>query len=176
MNCYFYSTRVVVQLHRAAGDCYFWPSGSFIDVKLLLSLLEMKVSYSVWRNLLLEHLLHACKYWFLFFWDYLRFYFSRMFISFFFFRVWKVSTCLERYYISAQSYHILEIDLWLKRLILEWSKKTNINYILFYEKYSQRVGSWMSGEVSMLFWVNGYLLLVSKSFFLYFKDLPILCC
>lgn len=30
-------------------------------------------------------------------------------------------------------------------------QKTNTNYILFYEKYSQRVGSWVSREVGMLF-------------------------
>lgn len=158
MNCYFYSTPVVVQLHRAAGHCYFWPSGSFIGVKLRLSLVEMKVSYSVWRNLLLEHLLDACKYWFLFFWDDLRFSFSRMFTSFFFFRVWEVSTCLERYYISPQSY-IRNLSL-VGEVNFRMIQKTNINCILFYEKYSQRVGSWVSREVGMFFWVNGYLFII----------------
>lgn len=142
----------------------------------------MEVSNSVWRNLLLKHLLDACKYWFLFFWDDLRFSFSRMFTSifFFFFRVWEVSTCLKRYYISSQSY-IRNLSL-VGEVNFRMIQKTNINYILFYEKYSQRMGSWVSREVGMLFCVNEYLFIYNLwivifpvFYFLYFKYLPILC-
>lgn len=177
MNCYFYSTPVVVQLHRAAGHCYFWPSGSFIGVKLRLSLVEMKVSYSVWRNLLLEHLLDACKYWFLFFWDDLRFSFSRMFTSFFFSESEKSALALKG--ITFPPKVILEIYLWLARLILEWSKK-QISIVFYFMKNILR--GWVVGCLEKLvcsFELMGICLLYNwwiSHFFLYFKDLPIILC
>lgn len=59
MNYYFYTTYIVVQLYRLLGTVASDTQEGIIAIKLILSLLEMKVSYFVLKNLTL--LQHVCN-------------------------------------------------------------------------------------------------------------------
>lgn len=53
MNCYFYTTYIVVQLYGLLGTVTSDTQEAIIATKLILSLLEMKVSYFVLKTLTL---------------------------------------------------------------------------------------------------------------------------
>jgi len=53
VNYYFYTTYIVVQLYRLLGTVTSDTQEAIIAVKLILPLLEMKVSYFILRNLTL---------------------------------------------------------------------------------------------------------------------------